>query len=445
MIQAAFIGKLGSIYQLSNVEVRALRILMLTQFYPPTIGGEERHVKNLSIALACRGHDVGVATLATTVTASSALEDGVRVFRLQGTLQKWARLFSEGDRPHAPPFPDPGLASSLRRVIAEFRPDIIHAHNWLLHSFLPLKAWSGAKLVVTLHDLSLVCAKKNMMHDGGICSGPAPAKCLHCAGEHYGRTKGAVVTASNWLSGKAERRLVDKFLAVSNAIAKGNGLDQSNVPYEVVPNFVPDDIAELSGDKDPRLAELPREPYLLYVGDLTMFKGVTVLIEAYRRLVNAPPLVMIGRMSPEMPIALPPNVHVFGSWPHSAVMQAWQRSLIGIVPSILPEACATVVMECMAMGKPLVATNVGGTPDLVEDNVSAKLVAPGDGPALAAALQELIDDPAARARLAEAARQRIHSLQAKTVVLRIERIYEGLVPKMAVEMRNISQSREIST
>jgi glycosyltransferase involved in cell wall biosynthesis len=40
-----------------------MRILMLAQFYPPTIGGEERHVRNLSMALARRGHDVTVATL----------------------------------------------------------------------------------------------------------------------------------------------------------------------------------------------------------------------------------------------------------------------------------------------------------------------------------------------------------------------------------------------
>lgn len=402
---------------------------MLTQFYPPIIGGEERHVKNLAAALSKRGHEVSIATLSNTADPSVSVEDGVKVYRLQGTLQKLAGLFSESERRHVPPFPDPGLVRGLRRVVTETRPEVVHAHNWLLHSFLPLKLWSGARLVVTLHDLSLVCAKKSMMNDGAVCSGPELLKCYHCAARHYGVAKGGVTATANWLSSLVERRLVDKFLTVSKAIAAGNKLQEYGVSYDVVPNFVPDDIATLSAEIDPRLSQLPSEPYMLFVGDLRPFKGTLVLLEAYQRLRNAPPLVMIGRKCPEMPDILPANIHIFESWPHAAVMHAWSRSLVGLVPSILPEACATVVMECMGMGKPLVATRIGGTPDLVEEGSTAILVPPGDANALADAMQRLIDDPELRQRMASAALARIHLLQAKTIVPRIEQIYSELLSK----------------
>ena len=113
-------------------------------------------------------------------------------------------------------------------------------------------------------------------------------------------------------------------------------------------------------------------------------------------------------------------------------MHAWNGCLFGIVPSILPEACATVVLECMGMGKTLVATNIGGTPDLVEANVSAFLVPPNDAAALASALQKLIDDPVLRQRMADAARTRIRSLQARTIVPRIEKIYAELLSENAI-------------
>src|SRR5215217_1744647 len=90
-------------------ENSSVRILMLTQFYPPYIGGEERHVRNLSASLAARGHSVAVATLGNSDLPDFELDQDVRVYRIRGTLQRAEWLFSESGRRHAPPFPDPEL------------------------------------------------------------------------------------------------------------------------------------------------------------------------------------------------------------------------------------------------------------------------------------------------------------------------------------------------
>lgn len=95
-----------------------MRILLLTQFYPPIIGGEERHVRNLAAALAARGHEVSVATQASRDDAGSTVDGAVRVHRLRGTLRRLSVLFSDPERPFAPPIPDPEMTLALRAVIA---------------------------------------------------------------------------------------------------------------------------------------------------------------------------------------------------------------------------------------------------------------------------------------------------------------------------------------
>ena len=100
-------------------------------------------------------------------------------------------------------------------------------------------------------------------------------------------------------------------------IAVGSRLPGGPTPYEVVPNFVRDDVAALDGEADERLERLPKQPFILFVGDLRRFKGVHVLIEAYAELDGAPPLVLIGRKCHDTPTRWPKNVHVFHDWPHA--------------------------------------------------------------------------------------------------------------------------------
>jgi glycosyltransferase involved in cell wall biosynthesis len=400
-----------------------MRILLLSQFYPPVIGGEERHVRNLGAALAQRGHHVSVGTLMHPGSPETELDGAVRVHRLRGTLQRLSGLYSDSERRHAPPCPDPELVLALKQLVAKERPDIVHAHNWIYASFLPLKVLNGARLVVTLHDYGLVCAKKNFMHLGAdLCSGPALAKCLPCAARHYGAVKAAATTLGNFATSFAARRVVDRFIAVSHAVARHTGLTQGGAAYEVIPNFVPDDVGVL-GPEDPCLRELPGNGFILFVGDLMRLKGIDVLLKAYAGLERAPPLVLIGRRLADTPTAFPPNVRVFSTWPHSAIMHAWRRSLFGVLPSVGPEACATVIMEAMASGKAVVASDIGGMPDLVDHGETGLLVPPGDAQALAQAMQTLLQDRALLARLEATSLVRVERLKAGAVVTRIEQAY----------------------
>jgi len=404
-----------------------MRILMLAQFYPPTIGGEERHVANLSAELAARGHQVSVATLWHKGFARFESEKGVRIHPLRGTLQRMEAIFSYKDRQFAPPFTDPEVLWALRRIISEERPDIIHAHNWIVHSFTPLKAWSKAKLVMTLHDYSLVCVQKRLMRHGVRCSGPAFVKCLNCAADFYGPGKGVPSTLANLIWGEIERRTVDMFLPVSRSVAEQTRLAKRGVPCRIIPNFMPDNVEAPEDDAHALLAQLPENDFLLYVGDLMPDKGIDVLLEAPAQMNNQMPLVLIGRPVTGYLERIPANVLHLGRWPHSAIMQAWSRCTIALIPSICPDACPTVAMEAMTMGRPIIASRIGGLIDIVDDGQTGLLVPPGDPQALREAIQGLLDDPERRECMMMVARQRVVEFQAKSVVPRIEQIYREVL------------------
>jgi glycosyltransferase involved in cell wall biosynthesis len=245
--------------------------------------------------------------------------------------------------------------------------------------------------------------------------------------DHYGTVKGAVTLVGHRLAGIVERRAVDMFLPVSQAVADGNALAQGGLPFQVMPNFVPDDVGALPEDTGARPPQLPTEPYLLFVGNLTRIKGFHVLLQAYAGLVSAPPLVLIGLACHDTPADFPPNVIALRDCPHETVVRAWRESLFGIVPSIWPDPCPTVAMEAMATGRPVIATRMGGLPDLVDDGETGFLVPPGDHHALRFAMQRLLDDPNLRQKMGQAALRKVSHFQAGTVVPRIERVYHRLL------------------
>ena len=142
------------------------------------------------------------------------------------------------------------------------------------------------------------------------------------------------------------------------------------------------------------VGEPEHPPHILYVGRLSEEKGVRELAEAARGL----PLVVVG----DGPLRhlLPQAV---GFVPHDELGSYYERASIVVVPS-RREGYGVVAREAMAYGRAVVATNVGGLLDAIEDEVSGLLVEPGDSAALRLALERLLADPSRRERLGAAAR-----------------------------------------
>jgi glycosyltransferase involved in cell wall biosynthesis len=399
-----------------------MRILMLTQSFAPVVGGEERVVEDLTSELVARGHHVAIATLKQPVGEQPSEFHGARVHTLKSSSDRVPLLTRERERRHAPPWPDPDTVLGLRRVLAEERPDVVHAHNWIVHSYLPLDRGSGAALILSLHDYGLLCATKRLLRKGLPCSGPGPVKCIACAADHYGAAKGLVAATGTMLRGPAVRRHVDLFLPVSSIVQRFCRLVGEE--SEVLPNFIralPPPVVD-----DRRLDQLPDEPFILYFGDVTEDKGAWNLIETYRDLDNPPPLVLIGRCYIDE-LAGRPGVHALGSWPHELVIEALRRSLFTVAPSIWPEPFGLVALEAAAAGKAVIASNIGGLIDIVVDGQTGILVPPGDREALGAAIELLSGDPALPERLGEAAVKRAAEFNPDAIMPRLEEAYRRAV------------------
>jgi glycogen(starch) synthase len=396
-----------------------MQVLMVTQFYPPVAGGQEQHVRNLAHALVERGHGVEVVTIAAECPAGTVLDGAVRLHRVRTTAQHLPQLYSDTTRPHAMPIVDPGLRRAIGRLLAAGQFDILHAHDWSIGSAIGPARHSRVPLVLTQHDYSHVCATKRLMRGNHVCPGPAPIACVRCASSWHGPVVGPGVALANALARRSRTRHVDAFIPVSSVVAVSTKLPGRS-PYTVIPNFIPDDL--LVEEAVPR----PDGP-IVFVGDLSRDKGIEVLIEAHRRLGGLPQLVLAGRVHEDTPLDLPDQVELCGLLDHDSVIDLMETACLVVVPSLVPDCCPTVILEAMAVGRPVVAAASGGIVDLVDDGVTGLLVAPGYPADLSAALSTVVNDREAAARMGRMALDRARSFTASAVVGRVEELYQSLI------------------
>ena len=188
-------------------------------------------------------------------------------------------------------------------------------------------------------------------------------------------------------------------------------------------------------------------PYILYVGMLVPSKGIEVLIRAFDRIRREHPdarLVLIGSGYAEDQFrslvrasALDQAV-LFIPPMSQAELATWMRGSLCLILPSFSEGLGRVVLEAMACGRPVVATQVGGIPELVLDQVTGILVPPGDVNQLADALLSVLKDPKAAEAMGGRGRDR-----AKTLFSEAEyfRAYEDMI-RLAERIGAIQASGE---
>ncbi len=163
---------------------------------------------------------------------------------------------------------------------------------------------------------------------------------------------------------------------------------------------------------------------ILHVGRLERAKGVGVLTKAIPLVLAAVPTARFVFVGDDCPSATGPStraeleralrqagvagaVQFRGRVDEAGLAASYAEADICTVPSVLYESFSYTCAQAMAAGKPVVATRIGGIPETVGDGVQGLLVPPGDAPALAAALIQLAREPALRAALGRAGRERV--------------------------------------
>jgi glycosyltransferase involved in cell wall biosynthesis len=405
-----------------------MKILLVSDFYPPLIGGATRATQLLGRELTRRGHAVTVATIAQRGTPAFERDGDVNVHRLCASTYRLRGLSADQTRVNPAPFPDPELVWRLRRLVRSLRPEIVHAYGWMAHSCAPALLGVDAPLLVSARDYGNVCALRTLYRHDRQCEGPEPMKCLRCAGVEYGRVKAALAVGGVGAGKRLLRRRADGLHSVSTyveQVMESHFLDFGRVDHEVIPDFrEADEPIEGGDDLDVRL---PNQPFILYVGALRRVKGVQLLLDAYDRLADPPPLVLIGPGAPDEPADYPKGATAIRGAPYAVVLHAWDRSLFGVAPSLWAEPLGNVVHEGMSRGRAVIGTYPGGHTDMIVHEQTGLLVPAGDRVALIDALRRLIEDEELRRRMGTAALARSEEFTVGQVVPRFEALYSSLV------------------
>jgi glycosyltransferase involved in cell wall biosynthesis len=417
-----------------------MRVLVVTDHYPPFIGGAQIQSQLLARELRERGQAVAVATVWQNALPALEHDDGIDIYRFR-QLRTLPGLARPKRQHHQPPFPDPVTVFSLRRLIERFKPDVVHSHGWISYSCAAALIGMDIPLIIAARDYGYGCANRTLLRDGKPCSGPALAKCVGCAGRYYGRPKGWLAALGVLGSRPLLKRKVRGIHSISTHVrdmVRRDVLDERDtkntsgyVIHDVIASVPkePKPDADRSAVMAARLDELPPEPFILFIGALRPVKGLNQLLEAYRQLEDPPPLVLIGTIESDSPKSFPEGVHVLTDVPHDAVMSACERCLFGVMPSLWAEPFGTVVCEVMSRGRPVIGTTPGGHADMIVDGESGFLVPAGDVEALAEAMNILATDSELRERFGANALKRSRHFTAEVALPRIEQLYEELVAR----------------
>jgi glycosyltransferase involved in cell wall biosynthesis len=221
---------------------------------------------------------------------------------------------------------------------------------------------------------------------------------------------------------------VDRYIAVSRPVAEACAslAAGGERPIDLIPPFLSDDTFDPVDAVRPAFVPATGD-YVMFAGALGPHKGVDVLLEAWEGLGASVPLVLAGLRRHDTPLRFPEGVIVAENVPHGDVLRAWAHCAIAVVPSRWPDPCPLVALEAMAAGRPVIASAVGGLPDMVLDGTTGILVPPGDVQALRASIVQLLADPGRRASMGQAGRERAGGYSASVVVPQIEQIYQEVI------------------
>jgi starch synthase len=385
---------------------RPLRVAQLTNEYPPHVyGGAGVHIEYLSRELAAA--EGGANHVQVLSFGEQRVDEGN--LRVQGVMP--GPLPAVRDPRHARLMD--ALLRDLAMVGAVDAPDIVHCHTWYTHlGGLLAKPLTGARLVLTTHSLE-----------------PHRPWKVEQLGSAYDVT--------TWIEGTAYRN-ADGIVAVSQAMKADvqnlYGVDPSRVrvihngidPAEYGPRDQPDVLRALGVD--------PEVPIVLFVGRITRQKGILHLVRAIPRFRPGVQVVLCAG-APDTPeigagmAALVDEVKRDASVPvvwipemlsKEKVIALYAHAAVFVCPSVY-EPFGIINLEAMACETPVVASAVGGIPEIVvpgETGILVPIEAEGGGSveprdpaafsrALADAVNELMDDPDRRARMGSAARERV--------------------------------------
>lgn len=401
-----------------------MKILMLSALYPPLLGGVPQHVQSLGRGLSKRRHEITICTIWQRNLTKYEENEGMKIHRLEGLFQRIPFLYKDPMRKWHPPARDWLITRKLAQIIKQEKPDVIHAHGWILYSALPLRKGFRIPLVATLHGYDFFCPRMTLMKENTTCDEPSIKNCIPCLRHPYGLLR-ALTACYGVKLNRNRLEVVDKFIAVSSLVKEAHikHLGISDKQIVTIPNFYDPD----TGRAERKAEDSPNE-FILFVGWLMPHKGLDVLIEAYQKLNIETKLLAIGMEQPDYHYESHGNILVIKNAPRDAVMEAMSKCRFAVLPSISPDPCPTVAFEAMSQKKAVIASSVGGLKDIVVDGKTGILVPPNNSDKLAEAMFRLLQKPEIASEMGQYGYKRfVKNYTPDVIIPQIIDVYESLI------------------
>jgi glycosyltransferase involved in cell wall biosynthesis len=398
-----------------------MRILLVNKFYFPQ-GGADKHVLQLEDALRRRGHEVAVFAMAHPKNQGSPW---AKYFVSETDFSR-IRLSWAGVRVIGRTFHSFEAARKMAQLLKDFRPDVVHIHN-IYHqispSILPVIRRHTIPIVMTLHDYALVSANYNLYAHGGICQHGKYGRYWEYLTHRCiknSRAASFISMLDQWWHDR--RRVYEKHISTfisPSRFLRDLVLDwkRQDLKIDVLPNFI---------TTSPHQT-WPKKKYVLYVGRLSGEKGVEILVRAAAE--SPIPIKIVGAGPDEMKLKKlstavgARNIEWLGWQSGQALETLIAEAAALVVPSRWYENCPLVILEAFAKGTPVLASRIGGIPELVIDGENGWLVQPDNVSALVAGLQEIEKNSERLAQLSVGAARSAQQYQLPSYLERLEQVY----------------------
>ncbi len=406
---------------------RRLRILICSSFFPPHyLGGAELIACKQAKLLQQMGHDVRVF--------SGRLGGGWfrthRVTHENGAFRITRVSLSAQDISGTSwDFNSPDIRREFHRTLDDFTPDVVHFHNIVGLSIGMIDECYRRRIptVMTLHDYWGICFKNTLLKNNGTICKQGGLVCLDCREMLAGRLPlpSPVRNAHILLALRQVDRLItpSRYVAAQYA-ASGIPNDKITVIQNGIDteNFAPGQHS-------------PTELTLGFIGHLGKHKGLDILLHALSLMDTSQVRLLVVGTGEDAEWfrtfcherGLDSYVTFLGHVENRRIATIYQQIDVLVVPSVWPENSPVTITEAMASGIPVIASDVGGISELVEDGVTGYLTPLRDSLAIAERIGRFLARPELLKTMGEKALAKIQAYPMQQQVERIVDVYRQAI------------------
>ncbi len=369
-----------------------MKILMVNKFHYLK-GGSETYYFSLKSVLQEHGHEVLEFSMKDSLNLPSPYSE----YFVENIDYNESKSILEKVRLAAKLIYSFEARNKIEKLILRYKPDIAHLNifqHQLSPSILGVFKKYNIPVVYTAHDFKMICPNYKMLLDSGEI-------CQQCRGERYykciknrcvkGSLAGSAVETAEAYFHKLLKSydIVDMIITPSNfyrEIFMDFGIDSSRIVH--LPNFI---------DEDKIGYHQGYESYYSYFGRLSSEKGVKTLIEAAAYVDAELKIIGTGPLEQKLKdnvkdMGMDKKINFLGYKSKTELSDIIGNSRFVVVPSVWYENAPYSILEAMAMGKPVIASNIGGIPELVRDKETGLVFEPLNVMELSDKISQLFSD-----------------------------------------------------